>query len=492
MRSLEIGLYSIHMLVLVWCVIFKWSRWQAIGAGITTLFSMIQIVTEGYRWQMLSVYGVALLLALNFLRALRAEKTSSAEAVVKSPIRLARHQNAGWRRMLVFLLLTVYIAISGLLPVLMPVFSFASPTGPYPVGTTALYLEDAGRSEKATANSDDKRRLMIQVWYPANEDVSGPRAVYIENVSTILSGIHEAISLPPLLLEQLQYVKSFAYKDAEISSRKEQFPLLVFSHGLTGFRNQNTFQVEELASQGYIVVGIDHPYDAAAVVYPDQTVSLLKMEGLSGFEEYVDKSRVWVEDTVFVLDVLEGKASSSIPAWLASKIDMNRVGAFGHSFGGATAAQMLLEDSRIKAALNMDGILYGEPIPDNGFELPYMQMNAEQSVDYEWFSRSLDQAIAVSGRTGEHYERFWEESDSRRQRAVAGENAYSLIFKATNHMSFTDFYLYSPLLYPKDAPPKSVHKAINQLSLAFFDRYLKGDKSKNIQEIADQPGLIIN
>ncbi|WP_049894740.1 alpha/beta hydrolase [Paenibacillus antibioticophila] len=73
----------------------------------------------------------------------------------------------------------------------------------------------------------------------------------------------------------------------------------------------------------------------------------------SGFADYEKKSRLWVEDTRFVLDSLEA-ASSPVPAWLAEKIDMNRAGVFGHSFGGATAARMLIEDSRIKAALNME------------------------------------------------------------------------------------------------------------------------------------------
>ncbi len=121
-----------------------------------------------------------------------------------------------------------------------------------------------------------------------------------------------------------------------------------------------------------------------------------------------------------------------------------------------------------------------------------MQMNAEQSIDYEWFEQSLDQAIASSGRTRAHYEQFWAESDSRRQRAASGEDAYSFILKHANHMSFTDFYLYSPLLYPKGAPPQSVHKAVNQLSVAFFDRFIKGDASIDIQALADKLGVSMN
>ena len=163
------------------------------------------------------------------------------------------------------------------------------------------------------------------------------------------------------------------------------------------------------------MVGIDHPYDAAAVIYPDQSTALLKLEGLSGFEDYKAKTRYWVEDTQFVLDHIEAISSSAQSGILSGKVDMNRIGVFGHSFGGATAAQMLMKDSRIQAALNMDGVLYGEPISDHGFNKPYMQMNAVQSIDYEWFAQSLDQAVEASDHDRDHYERFWAESQERRK-----------------------------------------------------------------------------
>jgi predicted dienelactone hydrolase len=57
--------------------------------------------------------------------------------------------------------------------------------------------------------------------------------------------------------------------NVHVSPEKSNYPVLIFSHGLTGFRNQNTFEVEELASHGYIIVGIDHTYDAAATIFTD-------------------------------------------------------------------------------------------------------------------------------------------------------------------------------------------------------------------------------
>jgi dienelactone hydrolase len=165
-------------------------------------------------------------------------------------------------------------------------------------------------------------------------------------------------------------------------------------------------------------------------------------------------------------------------------MDMSQIGALGHSFGGATAVQLLMTEPRIKAAVNMDGVLYGQPVPEQGLSKPYLQMNAEQSIDDEWFTQSLDQAVKMTGRSKESYEQFWAESKDRRKKATSGSDAYSIMINHANHMSFTDFYLYSPLLHPKKAPPKPVHQSINQLSLAFFDRYLKGDTSINIASVA--------
>ncbi|MNJ42731.1 isoform II [compost metagenome] len=337
---------------------------------------------------------------------------------------------------------------------------------------------------------------MVQIWYPAQLDSNAERAPYIEHLAPLLDGVGDAISIPPFLLSHLQYVQSHAYKDARIAKAQAKYPVLLFSHGLTGFRNQNTFQVEELASHGYIVVGIDHPYDAAAVVYPDQSVISLKLENLSGFDSYIEKSKLWIEDSQFVLDTLtalpndsdslHGVASYNELKQLTAQMDLSQVGALGHSFGGATAAQLLMTDPRIKAALNMDGVLYGEPVPQQGFHKPYMQMNAEQSINDAWFKQSLDQAVKTTGRSKESYEQYWAESKDRRKKATLGVDAYSIMIDHTNHMSFTDFYLYSPLLHPKKAPPKLVHQSINQLSLAFFDRYLKGDTSIDIASIAKQ------
>lgn len=486
MRIYETALWIMNLALIIGCVTFLGKHKRSLhlsfwAAALSGGLSLIQMITEGYRWQMIPAYAGCLIvggLALYHLR----QSTHSKDHPSVQP---AKHFSGmtAIKRWITALLLLVYIGVSAALPSLLPVFSFAKLQGPYPVGTTTMVLKDERREEPATDDPADRRKLMIQIWYPASPGTGTGPSPYIEHLPVVLEGLRQAISIPPLLLGQLKYVQPHSTQDAELSTDQDRYPVLLFSHGLTGFRNQNTFQVEELASRGYVVVGIDHAYDAAAVVYPDHT-AMLKLENLSGFDAYEKKSRLWVEDAKFVLDQIELLNESDHKGILSDRLDMDKVGMFGHSFGGATAAQMLLADNRVKAALNMDGTLYGQPVPEGGYGKPYMQMNAELSIDRLAFERSLDQAIESSGRSREDYEQFWAESADRRQRAGAGE-AYSVVFAHANHMSFTDFYLFSPLLPPTGAAPRQMHRSINELSSAFFDRYVKGDSNVSLEKVAD-------
>lgn len=492
MRIGEIALFIANFTLILGSVLVTRKRGRSFygyawATAVTAVLSLVQIIAEGYRWQMLPVYAASLVTGGLALR--RRHPSRKAEARTDTLPEKPRAAAKGLRRGIVAFLFLVYAGVSVTLPTLLPVFSFVKPQGPYPVGTTTMMLEDPSREEPATADPADRRKLMIQIWYPAQAGTGTGPAPYIEHLPEILDGLRQAITLPPFLLGQLKYVHTDAMQNAEPSREQERYPVLLFSHGLTGFRNQNTFQVAELASRGYVVVGIDHAYDAAAVVFPDHT-AMLKLEHASGFDAYEEKSRLWVQDAKFVLDQLQRLNDPSQKGMFSGRLDLNKVGMFGHSFGGATAAQMLLADGRVKAALNMDGTLYGKPVPEGGFGKPYLQMNAELSISRDVFDKSLDQAIQQSGRSREDYEQFWDESAKRRQRAAASSEAYSVTFAHANHMSFTDFYLFSPLLHQKGAEPRQMQASINALTVAFFDRYVKGNTGPSIEEVAGRlPGV---
>jgi predicted dienelactone hydrolase len=101
-----------------------------------------------------------------------------------------------------------------------------------------------------------------------------------------------------------------------------------------------------------------------------------------------------VADTRFVLDSLvalnAGRNPDAeqrrLPAGLRGALDLSRVGMFGHSLGGATAAQAMYEDRRIKAGINLDGTMAGAVV-DAGLDRPFMLVAAQnhgRDTDPSW------------------------------------------------------------------------------------------------------------
>src|SRR5690606_1288309 len=135
-----------------------------------------------------------------------------------------------------------------------PVFRFPAPSGPYQIGTVTYHWVDGGRAEIYTANPDDRRELMVQIWYPAQADPTSPRAPYIQDAQALAAALARVRHLPSFLLGNLKYVTTNAFPSAPVAGSGQRFPVLLFLEGTTGFRQMNTFQVEELVSHGYIVV----------------------------------------------------------------------------------------------------------------------------------------------------------------------------------------------------------------------------------------------
>lgn len=245
----------------------------------------------------------------------------------------------------------------------------------------------------------------------------------------------------------MELVKSHSFMDLQLSDSENHYPILLFSHGFNGFRNQNTFQVEELASQGYIVLSIDHTFDAAATVFPGGRTAYVQPINLT--DEGDSHIKLWEEDVSFVLNQIEKLNENDETGFFTGRLDTSRIGMFGHSYGGATAAQILAKDSRVKAAINMDGTLYGEILPESGIGKPFLLMNAEEPDEADPF-----------------------EVRERYGRGLAG-GGMSMVIPHTDHTSFTDLHLFSPLLQSPGENPKEVHRIINEFSLAFFDQYVK-------------------
>src|SRR5215211_3352780 len=139
--------------------------WMRHSAPITLAIAIAQVLVEGPRWQMVPAYALAGLFFVVWL--LQNIAPTGGPAGQGRTNRFATGLAVG--------LGVLGLAISIVLPIMLPVFRFPDPSGPYEVGTSTYHWVDADRPEVFTDDSDDRRELMVQVWYPAEEDPH-PRA----------------------------------------------------------------------------------------------------------------------------------------------------------------------------------------------------------------------------------------------------------------------------------------------------------------------------
>jgi hypothetical protein len=132
---------------------------------------------------------------------------------------------------------------------------------------------------------------------------------------------------------------------------------------------------EDLASHGYIIVGVEHPDGSGVVVYPDGTSPVVDLP-----TSPADLAHGWAKDLQFVLGWLGSSACrpglDQIAQDAINAIDRDRVGALGHSLGGAAAIWADTESSTIRASADIDGALWGDVVAA-GPTTPTMLMLAE-------------------------------------------------------------------------------------------------------------------
>jgi len=228
--------------------------WVRYWVPIAPLIAIAQVLVEGPRWQMIPAYVLTGLLLLVWL--LRIVKRGSLDS---------NRLIAGLGSGLGVLMLVISIA----LPILVPIFHFSKPTGSYAIGTLTYHWVDSSRPELFTTDPNDHRELMAQVWYPAKNELAAARAPYIQDADVVTPALARLTHLPGFLFTHFKYVTTNAVVAASIADDTSRYPVLIYLTGLDGFRAVSTFQIEELVSYGYIVVGLDQPGAVAMVRLPD-------------------------------------------------------------------------------------------------------------------------------------------------------------------------------------------------------------------------------
>jgi predicted dienelactone hydrolase len=248
------------------------------------------------------------------------------------------------------------------------------PTGPHRIGTISLHLIDTTRDEP-WATGRPARELMVQLWFPAEPATGQPRAPWVSPVQA-----QTVLTLNPAGTVRLP--TTHAYAAAPVQPGTGPRPVVLYSHGDGLDRGCNTALVEGLASHGYIVLTIDHTYDASIVEFPDGRLAGRRSDLIPVTDERAMAVRQ--ADAQFALDQLAAlngghnidAAQRPLPPGLRGAFDLSRVGMFGHSYGCATTAAAMHADPRIKAGVNLDGALYG-PVTTAGLDQPYLLINAE-------------------------------------------------------------------------------------------------------------------
>jgi dienelactone hydrolase len=343
----------------------------------------------------------------------------------------------------------------------LPIFRLPRPTGPYAIGTRIIHLVDSSRVDNAFPSG--KRELMVQVWYPAGS-VSQPLAPYRRWKETTALSSYDA------------FLITHSHLDSPIARRGSPYPVLLFNPAWGGSRTQNTYQTEELASHGYIVIAIDHTHNSSLVAFPDgQVIKMADMQSIDDFTNSTFERQMKIgdqevdtqaKDDIFVLDAFSAADADPKSDWFET-LDLERIGIFGHSFGGATSVETCLRDPRVSAALNMDGWMYGE-IGQRSLRKPLFVMYEEG-----WPPDAAEIAKASSSRSPEDRMNAWDLHNLYRTLAEGG--GYLLTIQRTRHFNFSDRALYSPIRRLTDSgriDPRLAHSIVNRYTLAFFDEAL--------------------
>ena len=399
MRPLEILILALSAL---WFMLPNLTRRRGIRQGVGLLLAMTvpwQIAIEGYRWQMVPAYALAALIALG----------TWWEFIGPPEDFTPPQRGRGVGRALGGLVGVAAIA----LPVVLPVVSLPEPDGTYPVGTFSLHLVDESRRETYGLRPGGPRELMVQVFYPADPGPEAETGPWIEDLGAVGSSLAAIFDVPSFSFDHLALTDTHTFPDAPVTDAAASFPVVVYSHGWQGFRTVNFNQAETLASEGYVVVAVDHTFASAMTVFPgDREVPLdpdaLPDEDTVGRTAFLEAGteliEVMADDLDFVVDELQGLNNGERSTSLAQRLDLTTLGLFGHSLGGGAVVTFCATDFRCKAGIGFDPWVepVREELIEQGLRVPFAFVRSE-----EWAGKDNDQVLRTLFENGRR-DQYWQ------------------------------------------------------------------------------------
>ena len=340
-----------------------------------------------------------------------------------------------------------------------PLRDIAKAEGKYAVGTQNIYAVDSTREMWFTDGITGPRELSVKLWYPAAADQFAEKAPYVDNQELLSEALSKSLGVPKALMERAGGIECNSWLEPKPASGK--FPILIYSHGHQSLKIANTFQAEELASNGYIVIAPDHTYDAAITVLSGERViysrSRLSNENQRLSEEEMfqrvrSQLEIRTKDIRFLIDRM-----SQSPTFMENVMavaDTSKIGIFGHSFGGCTSVMAGYNDDRIDAVLGLDAFFL--PLPK------------------DVIARDLNKPFAHLGQPS------WGRSNNYKVMETLGKNNSKIsthfAVEGSKHYDYTDFSQFTRLTKKFGSgkiSPKKIRSIMNTIMLDFFNSSLK-------------------
>ena len=380
---------------------------------------------------------------------------------------------------------SVVVAVSVLLAFALPIVTLPAPDGPHAVGVTSFTIVDDSRDDAAFGVPGRPRELYVQVWYPGAMPENGraprPRTLWAE------------LSRPAgldVIFGYLRGMKTHSYPDLPLSSALDSYPAIVFSPSIGGIAEQNTLLMEHLASHGYVVFGVTHPHFGAFATYADgsgvasspKVMEATSQQGAVDLDEinaraehaaspleralirleYFERgtllngfSEIWVRDLALVLDaVTMAEGAPPVPDVVAGHVDASRIGLLGMSFGGGADTTLCKADTRCRAAVNLDGGLWGSRTRQP-LTMPYLVLASRGNAAFFEHDRLISEAPY-----------------------------YAITVDGAEHTNFMDVSFFVPVLRwlgvtgPIDG--RRMVDIMNVASLRFFDAYVRGTAAPDL------------
>ena len=348
--------------------------------------------------------------------------------------------------------------------------SLPTPRGRYNTSIEHVQLIDQSRKDPFSSSSQP-RKLMATIFTPVEQDQCIPTQVSFldSTTATFQDQKFGAYGLPAGLFGTLELTActTTATQSKQPKVNQKALPLVILSPALATTRLFYSVMAQNLASSGYVVISVDHPYDVDIVTFPDNS-TILGVDISDAQLPLALDTRV--KDISFVINqALKPAFAKQYLQPLGSSpchsvIDTTHIGVLGHSFGGAAAAESLLHEKKVVAGINLDGSFFGQVV-EKGTRKPILILahdGKNQTTDPSWAA-------------------IWPQLKGWKK---------EVMMKAFAHYTFSDLPIIVDTLGIRDGLPNQVvgellgsvagseaDRDVHKYVLAFFDISLKNKRS---------------